>query len=98
MGPGAGRPDEDPLQLRPEDQLDRDAIKRLVGSLSRLLDPADALAADRAGLGADVHASRARSAARYVLDGLWRRLGIDTVMSGLDTGPARPRRGDPASR
>ena len=28
-----------------EDQLDRDAIKRLVGSLSRLLDPADALAA-----------------------------------------------------
>ncbi len=28
-----------------EDQLDRDAVKRLVGSLSRLLDPADALAA-----------------------------------------------------
>src|SRR5215217_9746504 len=28
-----------------EDQLDRDAIKRLVGSLTRLLDPADALAA-----------------------------------------------------
>jgi hypothetical protein len=27
------------------DELDRDAIKRLVGSLSRLLDPADALAA-----------------------------------------------------
>ena len=28
-----------------EDQLDRDAVKRLVGSLSRLPDPADALAA-----------------------------------------------------
>jgi hypothetical protein len=28
-----------------EDQLDRDAIKRLVGSLARLLDPAQALAA-----------------------------------------------------
>src|SRR4051794_22786742 len=28
-----------------EDQLDRDAVKRLVGSLARLLDPADALAA-----------------------------------------------------
>ena len=28
-----------------EDALDRDAIKRLVASLSRLLDPADALAA-----------------------------------------------------
>ncbi len=28
-----------------EDQLDRDAIKRLVGSLTRLLDPADAQAA-----------------------------------------------------
>src|SRR5438046_7203317 len=27
-----------------EDQLDRDAIKRLVGSLTRLLDPADAQA------------------------------------------------------
>jgi len=27
------------------DQLDRDAVKRLVGSLSRLLDPAEALAA-----------------------------------------------------
>ena len=36
-----------------EDQLDRDAIKRLVGSLTRLLDPADAQAAS-AGCGADV--------------------------------------------
>jgi hypothetical protein len=32
-----------------EDDLDRDAIKRLVGSLSRLLDPADALVAAASG-------------------------------------------------
>jgi hypothetical protein len=31
------------------DQLDRDAIKRLVGSLTRLLDPADAQVASAAG-------------------------------------------------
>ena len=37
-----------------EDQLDRDAIKRLVASLTRLLDPADAQAAASAGGGADV--------------------------------------------
>ena len=38
-----------------EDQLDRDAIKRLVGSLTRLLDPADAQAASAgAGRGVDV--------------------------------------------
>ena len=34
---------EDPLQLRPDDQLDRDAIERLIVSLTRLLDPAAAL-------------------------------------------------------
>ena len=34
-----------------EDQLDREAIKRLVASLSRLLEPADALAATTAGPG-----------------------------------------------
>ena len=32
----------------------------------------------------------------FVLDALWRRLGIDTVLRGLDTGPGRtPRRGRP---
>ena len=32
-----------------EDELDRDAVRRLVGALSRLLDPADAAAATAAG-------------------------------------------------
>ena len=78
-----------------DDQLDRDAIKRLVGSLTRLLDPADAQAADR-GCGAERSASPARSGGTFALDALWRRLGIDTVLQGLDTGPdSTPRRGRP---
>ena len=32
----------------------------------------------------------------FTLDALWRRLGIDTVLKGLDTGPgSTPRRGRP---
>jgi hypothetical protein len=67
-----------------EDQLDRAAIKRLVASLSRLLDPADALAATAA-TGLCFVESRPLGGA-YVLDGLWHRLGIDTVMARLLTG------------
>src|SRR6476659_6729321 len=77
-----------------EDQLDRDAIKRLVGSLTRLLDPADAQAAS-AGSALTFCESRPFGGT-FVLDALWRRLGIDTVLRGLDTGPGRtPRRGRP---
>jgi Transposase DDE domain len=77
-----------------EDQLDRDAIKRLVGSLSRLLDPADAHAAS---VGAELTFCESRPfGGTFVLDALWRRLGIDTVLRGLDTGPGgKPRRGRP---
>ena len=56
-----------------EDQLDRDAIKRLVASLSRLLDPADALAVDRRPAELAFIASRPFGGT-YVLDALWRRL------------------------
>ena len=79
-----------------EDQLDRDAIKRLVGSLTRLLDPADALAAS-AGAGGELTFCESRPfGGTFVLDALWRRLGIDTVLRGLDTGPgSTPRRGRP---
>ncbi len=67
-----------------EDQLDRAAIKRLVASLSGLLEPADALAATAAaGLG--FVASRPLGGA-WVLDGLWHRLGIDAVMAKLLSG------------
>ena len=73
-----------------EDQLDRDAVKRLVGSLARLLDPADALAATA---GAELGFLESRPfGGTFTLDTLWRRLGIDTVLRGLD---AKPRRGRP---
>ncbi len=67
-----------------EDRLDRAAIKRLVASLSGLLEPADALAAT-AGAGLCFVESRPLGGA-YVLDGLWHRLGIDKVMVKLLSG------------
>jgi hypothetical protein len=64
-----------------EDQLDRAAIKRLVASLSGLLEPAEALAAT-VSAGLCFLESRPLGGA-YVLDGLWHRLGVDTVMAKL---------------
>jgi hypothetical protein len=64
-----------------EDQLDRDAVRRLVAALSRLLDPAEALAAT-ADAGLSFVESRPLGGA-WLLDGLWRRLGIDAVMRRL---------------
>ena len=56
-----------------EDALDRDAIKRLVASLARLLDPADALAATAA---SDLVFVESRSLGGvHVLDALWRQIG-----------------------
>jgi hypothetical protein len=63
-----------------EDALDRDAIQRLVASLSRLLDPADALAATA---GSDLVFAESRPAGGvHVLDALWRRLNIDEIIRG----------------
>ncbi len=77
-----------------EDQLDRPAVKRLVASLSRLLDPADVLAAT-AGAELTFVESRPYGGA-YLLDGLWRRLHLDTIVGKLLQGPrGRPR--DPAA-
>lgn len=67
-----------------EDSLDRDAIGRLVGSLSRVLPPGEALAAS-APEGLEFTDSRSMGAA-YVLDGLWRRLGIDKTLGKLRRG------------
>jgi hypothetical protein len=67
-----------------EDQLDRDAVKRLVASLSRLLEPADALAATAAGAELEFCESRPFGGT-FTLDALWRRLGIDTAITTLDT-------------
>ncbi len=74
------------------DELDRDAVKRLVGSLSRLLDPADALAAGAAGTELEFVSSRAFGGA-YAFDHLWRELGIDGIITGLGQ-PKRGRRRD----
>ena len=58
-----------------EDELDKDAVRRLVSALSRLLDPAEALAASEPGE-LSVTASRPAGGI-HVLDQLWRRLGLD---------------------
>ena len=61
-----------------EDELDREAVKRLVSALSRLLDPADALAATSGG---ELTMTSSRPAGgTYALDQLWRRLGLDAVI------------------
>ncbi len=61
-----------------EDELDKDAIRRLAAALARLLDPAEALAA--AGPG-ELSVTGSRPAGgTHVLDQLWRRLGLDEVI------------------
>jgi len=66
------------------DQLDRPAVERLIASLSRLLDPAQAVAATAASELTFVE-SRPMGGA-WVLDGVWHRLGIDTILSRLLAG------------
>lgn len=70
-----------------EDNLDRAVIERLVASLCRLLDPGAALAAT-ATTGLQFVSSREFGGA-WVLDQLWRRLGIDQVMTTLLAGTRR---------
>jgi len=63
-----------------EDELDKDSVKRLVTGLSRLLDPADAVAATAPG---ELSVSGSRPlGGTHVLDGIWRQLGLDTVIRG----------------
>src|ERR1017187_284460 len=75
-----------------EDQLDTDAIRRLVTALSRLLSPAGALAATAGG---DLVFTESRPyGGAYVLDQLWHRLGIAKILAGLaSSGRGRPRGG-----
>ncbi|MFG2848974.1 IS1634 family transposase [Kitasatospora sp. NPDC048296] len=74
-----------------EDELDRDAVRRLVASLSKLLEPGDALAATAA---SDLEfTSSAPFGGAYVLDHLWRRLRIDQI-AGRVGQPKRGRRRD----
>ena len=64
------------------DTVDRQALARLVGSISRFLDPADAVAAASAGDGqVSVLDSRAMGAC-WLADRLWERLGIaETIIA-----------------
>jgi len=79
-----------------EDQLDKEAVRRLVASLSRLLEPGEEPAA--AGEGLEFTESRPYGGA-YVLDYLWKRLGIGTILAGLASpGRGRPRDAAAAER
>src|SRR5262245_3061912 len=60
-----------------QDELDREAIGRLVAALSKLLDPAAALSATGSG---DLSLISSRPwGGVHALDGLWHRLGLDAV-------------------
>jgi AcrR family transcriptional regulator len=69
-----------------EDQLDRAAVQRLIASLTRALDPAEALSATTAGRDELVFCGSRPLGGTWALDGLWRRLGIEKIMSGLLAG------------
>ena len=71
------------------EELDRASIQRLIGALSRLLgaQPADAAVAEMPGL--EFSESRSLGGA-WLLDQLWRTLGIDTSMKRLLAGTRRP--------
>lgn len=61
-----------------EDQLDVAGIRRLVAALCRLLEPDEALAATAP---SELRFLESRTlGGAFVLDGLWRQLGIDTAM------------------
>jgi hypothetical protein len=77
-----------------EDELDRPAVQRLVTALGRLLDPAAAAALSAP---AEMTLTDSRPmGGGYAVDGLWRRLGIDTAirdtLAGGRADPARVER------
>jgi len=64
-----------------EDQLDREAIRRLIGSLQRALEPDQALAATAAP-GLAFIESRPMGGA-WALDGVWQELAVDRTLQRL---------------
>ncbi len=72
------------------DQVERAAIQRLIASLSRLLDPATAFTTTASCELTFVEARPLGGA--HLLDGMWHRLGIDTVMGTLLAGRRLDRR------
>ena len=71
-----------------EDEIDKDQVRRLVAALSRLLDPAEALAASEPGE-LSVTASRPVGGT-HALDWLWRHLGLDKAVRGTLAGRRLP--------
>jgi hypothetical protein len=62
------------------DKVDREALRRLVSSISRFLEPGEAIAAAE---GSEVEVVDARRfGGAYVLDELWHRLGIARALHG----------------
>ncbi len=61
------------------DQLDVDALKRLVGSLSRFINPEDMQAIEAKGTGLKFISSQPAGGA-LLLKGLWERIGIDSCL------------------
>jgi hypothetical protein len=66
------------------DKVDREALRRLVGSIGRFLEPAEAVAATDGGEVEIVDARRFGGA--YVLDELWHRLGIAQALHAAADG------------
>lgn len=62
------------------DQLDVDALKRLVGSLSRFISPEDAQTIEAESQGLKFVSSRPAGGA-LLLKGLWKRIGIDNCLA-----------------
>jgi hypothetical protein len=77
-----------------EDQLDRDALARLVGSLSRYLGVQEAAPAAVGDAGGELRFLVSKTLGGcWALDGLWRRLGLDELVRRALAG----RRCDPAA-
>lgn len=71
------------LNLGREDRLDPDGLRRLVRSINRYLGEPDAGDADvGAGDGLSVVSSRPMGVA-WLLDGLWRQLGVDQALAAV---------------
>ena len=67
------------------DQVDRQALARLVRSISRFLDPADAVAAASDAADGEVRVLDSRAMGScWLADRLWERLGIgETIIAGV---------------
>jgi hypothetical protein len=75
------------LNLGREDQLDVEGLRRLARSISRYTDAADGVGAAEASAGTELRATDARPfGAAWVLDALWRQLGVDRALDSVLAG------------